>query len=1307
MEFNGQYATNSGYQKGIDLPSTNGDNKAYVKHPDRAAPPPPIFTESGSNINAIVSTTQSRTSEALRHPVISGRTSDDLQSKEKSSSDGNFSSDSRTVMITIPQQPDRTANDENQETNSSFYWHSPQSSTDTTLNQSPAVANEDESKNLLSEKQIPSSNALGSGFYSASALGFGGPSDWEHFEDYGGEEIDDTDLYIRPKVDTVPSPDTAELSATKSPVEEPNTQSLDGAMAHVQEGPSNSITLKEAQENQAEEESKLEHLLPLHQAQTQRSEGDEPIEEAVTTQDQDASLSTPEYSSTAPLSTPDHSESGQRAEDEDPQKTTESHSDETILHSELTQDSFPTDEGAVDESANLLAPVLIMDERDGLSDVPEVDEEESDSGTFNENKGENELQHEESIEPPQISFDERQESGNVIQDTTGSNKDTDVPYEEGMKSDHNELINRPDLQRRDTNRLDDDGGEDIIISLEVPGVSLDYDPAKLSCTIDPSLAENPSIPGRPGVSAQESTDQGRSNRLSVFPPSVEMADPYANLDPWAKASLNRYVKMLREEAQAERDEEKYMIFMNFTRRESRLRAILYDVDDEPEPVEQVTKRAPLKESTSILTLRPSKPSIRSKALPALPPDATDDSHLPPKTTPMTRAVRSTSKEKLREEIEGGSHRQGENQQSPQPGFGQQAPTDESYVMVNSPLIEKFLPEGPLLPQVAEQDRSSPLRVKTSLTSLRDAIENVARQANAAFGKGIQSSNTDSESNIGNDKVQPDTQRSNSVPLVSSSGSGKEVASSVIDRPAYTPFRYNEGRPYEGDKATNRQSIYRPFSMSLRPGSIKSVETDNADGPTRKQSNASTKHDESQIDTTGNLHQSHLKNEAKVNKSNIATEISANQRNSILGPLFTVIPRTNILYPEPSPIISLKHAIDTVPDEFSFIHKSVLAWDAEAKHNREQYDRERNIRQGENEQRIDALFHDNEIGYGDISELEAEFKRTEAAKKADEDRAEFQSFVSQVFNTVWVRLHFEMDQLMPIYQTCMQLVKDASAGRDMFENPDDRVPIALAMEKLLILYQKLAIRHQKAFEAVLERDRRLKTTEVAPWYALGNIQQVKKIKRRFEEAEKKAILDFCRSRDERANSLMDILDHNTLRGVGTNQDYMESVMQGVRKIAMEVALGAVMEDQVVPTDEVLKAKTITTALARSSEQIVQTFHVADMLLNEADYEVSVANARIANADKESFKQLRDSKEKEDQKLVKDLEHRLSLIRCDTSRTLDEIMKLLSLLKSNGGESTPVRSTSAPADPEHEARLFMALEEAKKRNAKMEVDPTPVP
>ena len=1299
MESNDQHVVSGGFQQGAGSAAANEDSKVQFQHPDRAAPPPPILTHPGSNLNATVSIGQSMNSEASRYLVESGRTSDDPTAEEKSQSGA---TSNRTVIITIPQQPDRTTDDENQETNSSFYWHSPQSSTDTTINRSPIAINDDGNRNLSAGNGIPSSTAFGSGLYSASALGFGGPSDWEHFEDYGGEEIDDTDLYIRPKANTGPSPDTVELPATKSPAEEPNIQQLNNAITYVHEESDKPTPLEEFREKQVPEESKFVHLSPLHQELTQHSEDDEhhqPTEELILTQDREVS-STPESSSTVPLSTPNYEESVQRSEDEDLQKRMESHDSKDDSQTEYTQLALP-----VDESANLLAPVLMIDERDGLSDVPEMEEEESDhEDTPDEKPVSSERQHEESVEPPRTHSDEHQESRNVIQDEAKSEDDAEVRLEEGTNSDHEPFANKPDLQRRHTNRLDDDGGEDIIISLQLPTVSHDdeSESSHLFQTNENNAGGNlTSGSRRLEIPMQESVDQSRPKRLSVFPPSIEMADPYANLDPWAKASLNRYVKMLREEAQAERDEDKYRIFMSFTRRESRLRAILYDVDDEPDPVEHVVKRTPLKESTSILTLRP---SIRSKALPALPPDAIGDNFPPLKTAPMMIPVHSTSKEKLRSEVE--------KKQSPPPGvsqqqsFGQQALADESYVMVDSPISEQHIPGGPILPEVAERDRKSPLKVTPSLTSLRNALENVAKQANAAFGEDSQSSNTHTETGMSKDKLQSDAQRSNSVPPVSSSGPGKDAVSD-IDRPAYTPFRYNEGRPYEGDKATNRQSIYRPFSMSLRPGSIKSVETDNAEGPVSQQSSAGIKQDEDSVDTNDKPHQGLLQSEAKKNKSSkITIEIPAMQRNSILGPLFMVIPRTNILYPEPDPIKSLKHAIDIVPDEFSFIHKAVLAWDADAKHNRERHDRERNIRQGENEQRIDALFHDNEIGYGDISELEAEFKRGEAAKKADEDRAEFQSFVSQVFNTVWARLHFEMDQLMPTYQMCMQLVKDASAGRDMFENPDDRVPIALAMEKLLILYQKLAIRHQKAFEAVLERDRRLKTTEVYPWYALGNIQQVKKIKKRFEEAEKKAILDFCRSRDERANSLMDVLDHNTLRGVGTNQDYMESVMQAVRKIAMEVALGAVMEDQVVPTDEVLKAKTITTALARSSEQIVKTFHVADMLLNEANYEVSVANARIADADVQSFKQLRDSKEKEDQKLVKDLEHRLSLIRCDTSRTLDEIMKLLSLLRSNGGDSTPPRSTSAPADPEHEVRLSMALEEAKKRNAQKEAETNPI-
>ena len=1306
-QVNDQNTPNSGFRKDAGSFDPRETSKAQLKHPDRAAPPPPIVTNSGSNINATISVGQPGMSQLSRIPIDSGGITNDPQRAEINQSTGSALTKSHAVVITIPQQPNHMTNSEDQETNSSFYWHSPQSSTDTTLDRSPTVAKEDEIRDKMPQKETPNATSLGSGFYNASALGFGAPSDWEHFGDYGGEEIDDTDLYLRPKTVIEPSADTAELPVTKSPVEELTVQPLDSVLSTVLEESDRPATPEAPQETQVQERSNPERSSTSDQESTEHPENGEHhglVEEIVEKQDRDISSATPESSTTIPLenvSAPNYTESVRRSENEVLQETIGSH-DGQDLHDEHSQIPLP-----VDESANLLAPVLIMDETDGLSDVPELSENESDDGEAKKNVADGDWIRKESLEAVRDHSDQSQESGNDTEDGPTPSDDADIRYEEGTDSDRVVHANRPDLQRRGTNGPEDDGGEDIIISLQLPGLSEDeeLDSNFLHPHENSAIGDSLQQPSRLEIPMQEFTDQDRPKRLSVFPPSIEMTDPYSNLDPWAKASLNRYVKMLREEAQALKDEEKYMVFMNFTRRESRLRAILYDVDDEPEPVDHVVKRTPLKESTSILTLRP---SLRSKALPALPMDVIEDIDLPLKTAPMAMGVHSASKEKLKGGFENEVRRQGEKNKSPQPGvsqdqsFGRQCSTDETHAMVDSPISEHHAPGNSIIPQVSEKERSSPLKVTPSLTSLRNAIDNVARQANAAFGN----SNT---SHAGKDKVLSDAQRSNSVPPVSSSGAGKESISSATDRPAYTPFRYNEGRPYEGDKATNRQSIYRPFSMSLRPGSIKSVETDNADGPANQQDNAGMEHDENQIKSENNAHQRPLKMEAKDEKLwQTTTDLPANQRNSILGPLYMVIPRTNILYPEPEPITSLKHAIDTVPDEFGFIHQAVLAWDAEAKHNRERYDRERNARQGENEQRIDALFHDNEIGYGDISELESEFKRTEAAKKADEDRAEFQSFVSQVFDTVWSRLHYEMDQLMPIYQTCVRLVEDASAGRDMFEDPDDRVPMALAMENLLALYQKLAIRHLKAFEAVLERDRRLKSTEVAPWYALGNIQQVKRIKRRFEEAEKTAILDFCRRRDERANSLMDVLDQNTLRGVGTNQDYMESVMQGVRKIAMEVALGAVMEDQVIPTDEVLKAKTITTQLARSSEQIVQTFHVADMLLNEADYEVSVANARVANADMASLKQLQNSKEKEDQKLVKDLEHRLSLIRGDTSRTLDEIMKLLSLLRSNGGESTPPRSTSAPADPEHEVRLYMALEEAKRRNAQKEAETTdPVP
>ena len=782
--------------------------------------------------------------------------------------------------------------------------------------------------------------------------------------------------------------------------------------------------------------------------------------------------------------------------------------------------------------------------------------------------------------------------------------------------------------------------------------AVDHPASGLVSTSKPIQEQVVAQPVLPTVAAQEPIariDQG--------------GDPYADLDPWGKASLNRFAAMLREEARAESNKDKLNIFNVFTSRESRLRVVLYGTDEELlaplKPAERKSEAQPKPEKVGFVKQAVQRANTMNlqrslKALPALPSNRDSVIGLPGDALAPLVIQDGPSSKAIGEIPQASSEDKTEDEAQYSPG---------GRPIITSRLSRIGKESGA---ESMQHTRSSSMQSNlppSEVAGAMNAVHSPSSDAPIALGTG-------------------------------ETGESKQ--------PTFTPVKFSEGRSEVKNYLTNRKSICRPYA-SLTQGTFESGSTFgremnlNLPGNPNAPITAPTSQYNPNLEVKGDD-----ASDTTIKPKPTGAEPQTDLRRFVkadFDPLLSVLPESEALVPESARLADLRNVIEAVPDDFSFIHQSVVAWDAKAKKQREENDRQRHARQVESEQRIDSLFDDHEIGYGDISELEAEFKQSEAARRADEDRSEYQAFVADVFNVVWTRLHFELDQLIPHYEQYSMLMNDTLAGKDMFEGSKDGLPLAPTMSAFLGLHQKLEIRHQKAFEAVLERDRRLKKTEISPWYTLSNIPKVKQLEKQFEDAEKKAIIEYCQQRDTRANRLMDVLDQNTLRGVGANQDYMEAIMKAVRRIASGRAFASVpgSNDPIAGLEEVKKAKAITTLLATSSEQIVQTFHVADMLLNSADYEVSVAKAKVARADQATLAKLKEERMKEDQKLMRDLEHRLALIREDSRRTNDEIVKLMLFLGVQNGraDNSPVHAD--PADAEHKARIEKALEEAKKRNA----------
>ncbi|KAL5361610.1 hypothetical protein BJX96DRAFT_152449 [Aspergillus floccosus] len=743
-------------------------------------------------------------------------------------------------------------------------------------------------------------------------------------------------------------------------------------------------------------------------------------------------------------------------------------------------------------------------------------------------------------------------------------------------------------------------------------------------------------------------------------------DPLEDLDPWSKSSLERYVAMLRKEAVADSDEERYKIFTAFMAKETKLREILYNVDHDPKSDEPSTDRpTPVQESPQPEAKEPEKidSPIESGLIPVETEGYFGSTDVP-------------------EETEDGSYSPGGR---------------------------------PILPR---------LHTPISATSLQRS-SSVA--VGTKYGQGLSG--------------QPQLSRPTSVPPTMSDAMRKQSLSPLTTNPPhaiYTPFRYAEGPQRGSDNLVFDRPAYQAYSAlrqaSAESGRMMSNAPVLAPTPTERPGSAapSTTQDENDETFVGLIRE---KSVAYRNRSSrrissppppLPAALRQGRPTGSIDELRSMVSSPLAKQSESAWHITTKQDLEKYPNDFTYIREAGTSWESANKSRREQLDKERMRRQEESEEHVDALFNEKEIGYADINVLEEEFRQTEARVQLNEEREEVDDFVKTVFKPLETRLTEEISALQDLYESALsQLNHENSKIQD---SERDKYNLSHTMKLVNDIYRRLELRYHKRLQIALDLERRRKKAERRPLVFMGDSAELKKVDADFDQMEKQNILRAARDRDERANRLMDAFDEAIIHGLGENQSLLDEILANVSKIDLAAIRSSGMADSEV--EQMFKSVQYSVdSLRQDSESILRYFGLADAALNEADYQVSVAEARCSGADADVFRQLDEEKKKEDAKIQNDLKSKIASVRAGPAKILaamNDLLKCLgkapifeepapieplpagqsvgALLPGPRPPTANITSKSSEEDPEHQERLRRALENAKKRNA-ARVNPLP--
>ena len=791
-------------------------------------------------------------------------------------------------------------------------------------------------------------------------------------------------------------------------------------------------------------------------------------------------------------------------------------------------------------------------------------------------------------------------------------------------------------------------------------------------------------------------------------------DPYAHLDPWYRDSLSRFANALQQEARTNSDHDRKKIFTEFMMAESSLRGIPYDPDSNA-PGQDRAMRA--EDVVVAIPSASTSDDIISKSV-------ENDGDYSPGGRPRHRASIIAPEQAASAVQHSAQNQPGRALSYRKPIKAYSIPVVSNSTMLPQTILESPTTEAPIPVERENSDGSNssdaPKRPELHQVASSESQKYMAYTPPAA-PEAIPSPNLD-------------------FPNFKDSGKPEEQYPDFMNDSTRTPI--TNVAPQPPTKAT--QSLVGPGktarSMTARGEHEETFITSPVHGPKAemKKSYPDSGNVQSPTKETEN-HDSGIEDESKDQRSGqnqnlVMEEETASSRHKSDSPqplhtderlsekpsLPSQAPLPSVDFPSilplrrqgPNelfdPIKGLRNSLSTLTEDSAFAKKTLAAWETSSKAIRNQREKERQIRQEEQEEETDRLFSENQIGYSDISALEEEFKRSETERKAQEEKMEYESFVREVFGPVYNQLQADIKLLKSSEAQCFDLMTNAVAGREALQRSHGTAHLVDCMEVFLDLHTKIEFRHSRVLDAIIDRNKRYKRTVVQPLYAAGNITKMKQMEKHFDESEKKAALEASREKLARAQRLMETIEQGTMRGVGENLDYMEEITQAIQQLEQRMSSikdGRYMGQPQATYQDVLYAGEIMQQLTASSQMLMKSFQTAAQAVNYSSYDVAAVSAKLSNADGAELDRLRKAEQEETKRLDEDLKHRLSVVGNDLETAREQIRKLLPEIKHLGPAMppetmvippTPVTPTSTQ-DIEHEARMQRALEAAKKRNS----------